>query len=735
MNINRKLSRTVVGSAVLSTLLAIGLSIGSAPSAMATTITGSTDPADCLSVFVSGGTCTLNDDTTIDFEAAAIIINSDVTLNLAGHTLYLVNTGPATPLWGVTAPTSGFFVDEGTLTITGNGTIDASADVHDIVALISGTVEMGQGTYNTSGYDAVRVYGAAPTSTSTSALTIDANAVITQNSTSPANPWVVNIFPYRNTQLTPLYGVTVDIYGTINAPDNANSVFVNGNAQNGQGNSEINVYPGSALNGGVAAMGAATWNIYGGTITGNSTFSAFEMSGGNLNMIGGTLTTSGAMNYQPQDSGPTTSGVCLAIVNRQGYDGFDNSNINIGPNVEINCQSADGPAVGVFSIPNSKTGLYRNNLPVTIIHIDPQAKISSNYADGNIVSLTYDNSVDNVIVTYDNSVTAGTNFSWQAPLPNPTHGFDPTVTLTNQIPAIAGFTFIGWASDALCDSNAVIYLPGTNYDFNTDTTIYACWSANPPAPSGPQNSSPPQNPQGNGGDQNVYIGGQGVTSGSQVSLLSSTSSLSGGSSALANGQDTQLLQVTLNGTQAGSTAGFSISAVPGGVQLGAVTQNSDGSFTLAITSGTPGIYQVTVRYNGVAIGTVTVNFIAGDVSIPSASVGNTQTLTGLGFLPGELVTISVHSDPIQVARLAADATGKVQTTFLIPKGFGNGAHTAIFAGDKSGTATAPFTVGSVAVSTGGSVSSTGSAGLAGLLVMAGLAAGALIWRRRTSLAS
>jgi len=121
------------------------------------------------------------------------------------------------------------------------------------------------------------------------------------------------------------------------------------------------------------------------------------------------------------------------------------------------------------------------------------------------------------------------------------------------------------------------------------------------------------------------------------------------------------------------------------------------------------------------------------VSIPSASVGNSQVLTGYGFMPGEMVTISVHSDPIQVARLAADANGTVQATFVIPKGFALGAHTAIFAGDRSGTATAPFTVGTI-VSTGGSVASTGSAGLAGLLVMAGLAAVALIWRRRISLA-
>jgi len=298
-----------------------------------------------------------------------------------------------------------------------------------------------------------------------------------------------------------------------------------------------------------------------------------------------------------------------------------------------------------------------------------------------------------------------------------------------------GYSFDGWFKD--CSNKIAPYAPTEIVD--DEQYWYACWTklSSPSGTANPANSGDAISGASQNGNNTANGYGGGYTGpgvfGSQVRLVSSSSSLTGGSGALADGQDTQLLQATLGGNQSGSTSGFSVSSSPTGVQLSSVTRNSDGTFRLALTSTTPGIYQVSVRYNGVTIGTVTVNFIAGTASIPSAMAGSSQVLTGYGFMPGEMVTISVHSDPIQVARLAADANGTVQATFVIPKGFALGAHTAIFAGDRSGTATAAFTVGTM-VSTGGSVSSTGSAGLAGLLVMAGLAAAALIWRRRTSLA-
>jgi len=298
-------------------------------------------------------------------------------------------------------------------------------------------------------------------------------------------------------------------------------------------------------------------------------------------------------------------------------------------------------------------------------------------------------------------------------------------------PMWTGYTFGEWM-DAPAPGG-VPYVTSTA--ITADTDLYATCTANP-APVVP----PPGNNNGTWSTSNntvngnsTYSGGVGATS-SQVVLTSSSSSVTGGSGRVANGQDTQLLQVTLGGNQVGSTTGFSITSVPAGVTLASVTSTGTGSFQLALTSDTPGIYRVSVQYNGVTIGTVSnVNFIDGSVSAQAIAPGGTQILTGQGFLPGEMVTITVHSDPIQVGRLAADANGNVQVSFVIPKNFGLGSHEAIFTGDKSGSVSVPFQVTSTLVSTGGSVSSTGSAGLAGLLVMAGLAAGALIWRRRTTL--
>ena len=334
------------------------------------------------------------------------------------------------------------------------------------------------------------------------------------------------------------------------------------------------------------------------------------------------------------------------------------------------------------------------------------------------------------------SVTVSIAYKWTVtfdsdgtPVPSQKVIDDHTATRPTPDPTKANNQFNGWAeSPDDCSAS------DPRFDFDSHilkaTTLYACWTPAPPQQNVPSPANSGSTVSGGlqGNRNRDRYTGPGISR-SQVRPICSTSSVTGGCAALADGQDTKLLQATLGGNQSGSTSGFSISSLPGGVQLASVTRNSDGSFMLGLTSSTAGIYHVTVRYNGVVIGTVTVNFITGAVSILSASVGNSQVLTGYGFMPGELVTISVHSDPIQVARLAADPTGQVQATFVIPKGFGFGSHTAIFTGDRSGTATAPFTV-TLAASTGGTV--TTSPALAGMLMMAGLAAGALRVRRRST---
>lgn len=86
--------------------------------------------------------------------------------------------------------------------------------------------------------------------------------------------------------------------------------------------------------------------------------------------------------------------------------------------------------------------------------------------------------------------------------------------------------------------------------------------------------------------------------------------------------------------------------------------------------------------------------------------GATQTVSATGFAPRERVTVTLHSAPVVVAAVTADALGSVRASYRVPSTLPAGSHQVVLSGRSSGlTAARSFTV---PASTTGSGSSAGS---------------------------
>ena len=199
-----------------------------------------------------------------------------------------------------------------------------------------------------------------------------------------------------------------------------------------------------------------------------------------------------------------------------------------------------------------------------------------------------------------------------------------------------------------------------------------------------------------------------------------SASTTGGAARLADGTDSYTLVTTLRSADGKPAPGYGsgLSAVlPTGVTASTFVDNGDGTYSMKVVSADPGNYLVSVKLNGTQVGDpIPVNFIGANVSVASVNVAGTETATGLGFLPGEKVEVTVHSDPLSLGTLTADAQGKVVVTFPVPKDFTLGAHSIDFVGATSGKVTVGFTVVEIVAGTGGTaVAPSGTAAL--VLVM------------------
>lgn len=74
------------------------------------------------------------------------------------------------------------------------------------------------------------------------------------------------------------------------------------------------------------------------------------------------------------------------------------------------------------------------------------------------------------------------------------------------------------------------------------------------------------------------------------------------------------------------------------------------------------------------------------------TVDQRQVATGANFQPGERVTGTLRSKPVDLGALVADADGRVVFEFALPEGISLGAHRVILTGERSGSVEASFRV-------------------------------------------
>ncbi len=218
-------------------------------------------------------------------------------------------------------------------------------------------------------------------------------------------------------------------------------------------------------------------------------------------------------------------------------------------------------------------------------------------------------------------------------------------------------------------------------------------------------------------------------------------SLAGGSARLADGSDSYTLMATVRDSEDRPLSGLQslLSAVPSdkAVTVLGITDNGNGTYKITVASDAPGNYTVDVLLDGESLGLVSVNFIGAEVKAPSVATGAEQSADGLGFLPGEEVTVTVHSDPIALGTFTADSAGVVPVTFAATLEAGH--HSVEFTGAVSGTVSVPFDVVTSSggnpldvVQTGGSVADTQNSSLLALVLIACVlaAAGVSLWMVR-----
>ena len=274
-----------------------------------------------------------------------------------------------------------------------------------------------------------------------------------------------------------------------------------------------------------------------------------------------------------------------------------------------------------------------------------------------------------------------------------------------------GYTFSSWNTAA--DGSGTSYAPGGSLAVTGNVTLFAQWVAvTPPTPP----TEPPS---------------------SEVERQDVVATTTGGAARIADGNDSYSLVTTLTSGAGDPMPGLAdhlATVVPANVAASSFVDNTDGTYTVQITSTVPGNYLVTVTLDGDAVGDpIPVNFIDATIEEQVRAPGQSQDATGLGFLPGEQVTVTVHSDPISLGVFTADARGRVHVTFDVPADFALGRHTVEFAGAISGTVTVGFSVAAPAstvngIQTGGTAQDNGF-----LLLLAAvlIASGLLIQRTRT----
>jgi LPXTG-motif cell wall-anchored protein len=164
----------------------------------------------------------------------------------------------------------------------------------------------------------------------------------------------------------------------------------------------------------------------------------------------------------------------------------------------------------------------------------------------------------------------------------------------------------------------------------------------------------------------------------------------------------------------------------GGVDPGDISDGGDWSTEVEIPSDTPaGDYTVASTcddyldgfdYPDTALEVDAAPATASaHLSASTVHAGGTITVTGSGFIDGENVSITLHSTPVTLATVVADASGDISKSVNIPSDTPLGVHSIVLLGGTSGaTATASLTVSAASSGTtdgtSGTSTTTGTSG-------------------------
>ena len=276
---------------VMATIVAFALFV---PSVMAADV--SSDLASAVSAAEDGDTLTLTDDIEV---TSVITIDKELTLDLAGFDVLFKNH-------------SYLLVEDGNLTVTGEGTMAEETPYYAPIMVIGSTVE------------AEADYSVLPVGED---VTLEgwSGVFVRQNSSNTA------------------YGVNITINGTIEAKtDNDGGlgvgVYVNGNIKHVTNAPVITLGDTAVVNStgnGIYAAGYAVWNINGASITGVD--SGIGAKAGEFNITDATITGTGTFAEGVKDNnGISPTGAAIQIESNEGYAGKVKLNISGGTYISEN---------------------------------------------------------------------------------------------------------------------------------------------------------------------------------------------------------------------------------------------------------------------------------------------------------------------------------------------------------------------------------------------------------------
>ncbi|GAA1623864.1 invasin domain 3-containing protein [Leucobacter chromiireducens] len=182
-----------------------------------------------------------------------------------------------------------------------------------------------------------------------------------------------------------------------------------------------------------------------------------------------------------------------------------------------------------------------------------------------------------------------------------------------------------------------------------------------------------------------------------------------------------------------------------GTAIGTGVAGEDCRFSITLRpkpqSGTNISVEAVDRAGNVSqLGQVRVGLPTVTVAHAERRAGDAQIAVGQGFQPGEAVTGTLRSAPVDLGILIADARGEVTFDFTLPERIEQGRHTVTLSGERSGAAKASFAVVAVTapepapvLSVAGLPVTGGTLGVAAALgVILTLGGALLVLRRRAA---